>query len=383
MLETASHQSLEAQRHASLRSLLAASTQIEIGDAAQCLLPPGQLASTTRDSPYVLETHSGGLTAVVYRVHLNKQEYALKVRRPQALVHNFDGETSFLNELLRRQEIARLITQGRWPAAATLTPTRYASTQHGILLTPWVNGVAVNDWNARQLTQAFAAGAALIEAGMFEWDFSPGNMLDDGQAVWLFDLGYCYSFDPLTQFNTAGNGLDEPLFHLVERFETRNLSAQWLRVERERGLRAALDVFAQAKRCACICYEHLRERLAARGARARILSWLDALLNRWRVALADEAALYTQYLVDSWRSHLLDVEDDLRGRSCTPLTLQRVDWLERALAHHMQLLQDHDAFFWADKARAPAARTAHVRAMRAQAMQWQTGHARQSTEQAA
>jgi hypothetical protein len=364
--------SLEALRHAALHAWLASQADIEVGRVQDCPLPPEQLAKTTPASNYVVETHAGGLTAMVYRINIDGRDYALKVRRPQALVQNFDGETSFLNELMRRQEITQLAARGAWPAHAIVTPTLYASWRHGILLTPWIDGQPVQSWNARQLTQAFAAGAALIQAGMFEWDFSPGNVLDDGQTVWLFDLGYCYRFDPLTQFNSAGNGQDEPLFHLIERFETRNLSAQWLQIEQEQGLRAVLDAFAQVKHCACICYENLGQRLAARGAQATVLAWLNDHVTRWRTALLEESALYTQYLVDAWRAHLLDVEDDLRGRTCTALTLRRLDWLAQTLNHHGQLLEEHQAFFWADKARSLQERRNHLESMRAQAIQWQT-----------
>jgi hypothetical protein len=372
---------LEAQRYASLRAFLASRGDVEIGYAQDCPLPPEQLAKTTPASSYVTQTHSGGLTAMVYRIQIGGQVYALKVRRPQALVQNFDGETSFLNELLRRQEIAQLAARDAWPAHAHVTPTLYASWRHGILLTPWIESQPVYAWNARQLTQAFAAGAALIESGMFEWDFSSGNVLDDGQSVWLFDLGYCYRFDPLTQFNSAGTGQDEPLFHLIERFETRNLSAQWLQIEQEQGLRAVLDAFAQVKHCACICYENLGQRLTARGAQATVLVWLNDYVTRWRTALLEESALYTQYLVDAWRAHLLDVEDDLRGRICTALTLRRLDWLTRSLNRHGSLLEEHQAFFWADKTRSTQERLNHLESMRAQAVKWQAhGDTQQTVE---
>ena len=46
-----------------------------------------------------------GLTARVYRVQLAGRDWALKVaRRP--VVQNPDGQTSFLNELQRRRDLA-------------------------------------------------------------------------------------------------------------------------------------------------------------------------------------------------------------------------------------------------------------------------------------
>jgi hypothetical protein len=32
-----------------------------------------------------------------------------------------------------------------------------------------------------------------------------------------------------------------------------------------------------------------------------------------------------------YRSHRLDILDDLSGKSCGPLTLRRLDWLEQAV----------------------------------------------------
>jgi hypothetical protein len=142
-----------------------------------------------------------------------------------------------------------------------------------------------------------------------------------------------------------------------------------------------LDAFAQVKHCACICYENLGQRLTARGAQATVLVWLNDYVTRWRTALLEESALYTQYLVDAWRAHLLDVEDDLRGRICTALTLRRLDWLTRSLNRHGSLLEEHQAFFWADKTRSAQERLNHLESMRAQAVKWQAhGDAQQTVE---
>ncbi len=60
-----------------------------------------------------------------------------------------------------------------------------------------------------------------------------------------------------------------------------------------------------------------------------MLAWLEKIIRAWRDALAsDPSALYLQ---EAWRSHWLDVKDDLSGQSCTPLTLQRLAWLRAAV----------------------------------------------------
>jgi hypothetical protein len=359
--------SMESTRHAQLREFLAGGADVEIGTLIHFPLTLQQLKQCDASAPYVMETHSGGLTAMVYRLHLDGRDYALKLRRPHALVKNFDGETSFLNELLRRAEIEQLRSAGRWPPGASVTPTIYASHRHGVLVTPWVNGGIVSEWTAHTLKQTLAAGAALIESGFFEWDFSPGNILDDGQQVWLFDLGYCYRFDPLTQFNTAGTGHDEPLFHLVERIETRNLFATWLMLETREGLAAALAHYRSAKVLAIECYAGLAQRLAARGAHQRILAWLHALVDAWSAAVQSEAALQRLYQKEGWRSHMLDLMDDLSGQSCTPTTLKRADWLLAALETGFTQMQRDDAFLWDDRGQTQTALIARYRTRREQA----------------
>ena len=55
-----------------------------------------------------------GLTARVFQLKLAGAAYALKKARPNCLVQNLDGQTSFLNELQRRAEIDAL--RQRWGA---------------------------------------------------------------------------------------------------------------------------------------------------------------------------------------------------------------------------------------------------------------------------
>ena len=56
----------------------------------------------------------------------------------------------------------------------------------------------------------------------------------------------------------------------------------------------------------------------------------DFTLSERRIRL-DEMELDGLYLREAWRSHLSDLEDDLGGQTCTPLTLQRIAWLQRCL----------------------------------------------------
>lgn len=361
--------SLDDLRHAHQAAFLASGAELTVGDAEGLPRPPHVLASLTAASPGVTLTVDGGLTAVVHRLEAGGRRWCVKIARPESRVRNEDGRTAFLNELQRRADIEALKREpggdARW---AGLVDTRWASLRHGVILSPWIEGEAVADdgWDDRRLAQVLETLCALWTAGLFDWDPSPGNLLDDGRQLRLFDFGYCYRFDPRRQFNTAGRGDDHPMFHPVERFETRTFSGALLALEASRGEDAARAAFRREKAVAREVVRRLRADVAARGATEAVLHWLDGLVSRWAPADLDRL-----YLAENWRSHALDLDDDLRGRSCTPTTLRRADWLLRAIEHHHDALRAADALFHGDEALDAAALRARYRARREEARRWQ------------
>jgi hypothetical protein len=364
----ASEPTLDERRHAAQRRFLAEDLDLEVGSVADCPLPLAQLVAVTGDEPWVVQHFGGGLTARVYRIRAGGRDWTLKRARRPALVKNFDGQTSFLNEIQRRADFVRLKAAGAmqaWPALAAIVDTTYASFAHGVLLSPWIEGEIVRTWDERRLRQLIDAAVACHAHGLFEWDLSPGNVLDDGTQVRLFDFGYMYPFDPLTQLNTAGHGTDVPMFHPVERFETRNLFGHLLELTRREGEAAALALFRLEKAIAVEAYERLIADLGARGARVEVLDALHDHVARWRAALAGDIG--PLYLAEGWRSHVLDLADDLHGQTCTPTTLARADWLIDTLAHHHADLTAHDAFFGDDRGGDAATLLARYRARRRQA----------------
>ena len=206
----------------------------------------------------------------------------------------------------------------------------------------------MQDWNERQLEQLLTLACNLWLEGLFEWDLCADNLLDDGRQIHLFDFGYQYRFDPRTQFSSAGHGDDEPLFHPAERFESRCFCAHLLTLEQQAGTDAALAAFRREKAVALEAYRRMRREAATRGAQAHVLDWLDGFIHRWAEALRGDAAAL--YLAENWRSHVLDLDDDLRGQSCTPMTLKRADWLLKALREQGDALRAQQAFFWHDGA---------------------------------
>jgi hypothetical protein len=361
---------LESSRQRTQLEFIASGRELAVGAPRNCPLPPEQLARTRGDEPYVVATHDAGLTARVFRVRLGGRDWALKIARAEARVRNVDGRTSFLNELQRRSEFEALKSlPGGRERFAGIADTTYASLRLGLIVSPWIAGGAPGNWDARRLTQLFETGIELIAHGFFEWDLSPGNLLDDGVQLRLFDFGYLYRFDPRKHFNSAGDGTSAPQFHLAERFETRNYFVWLLELEAGQGTPAALAAYRLEKSVALDAYRRLHARLAAQQASATVLDWLDRITRRWNAALASD--LGPLYLAEGWRSHRLDLDDDLHGRSCTPMTLRRADWLLAALRGRFGELQRANAFDAEESAMDVAALLRRYEARRRQAQAWQ------------
>jgi hypothetical protein len=311
---------------------------------------PSELQSLDSGDQVVMQRLDSGLTAQVFQLDDGARRWTLKRARPRALVHNVDGQTSFLNEVQRRIDLATLKSMtsdlARW---AAIVDTQYASYRQGLILSPWIEGTHVRHWDERRLTQLLGVACALWTQGLFEWDLCNGNILDDGRQLRLFDFGYMYRFDPVHHFNSAGNGTDVPLFHPAERFETRNHCGYLLELERASGSHAALEAFRLEKVIALDAYQRMRSEIAKLAATGQVLEWLSRIIDNWRKGL--QSGGEALYLVEQWRSHVLDLDDDLRGRSCTPMTLARADWLIDALTHHFDALSGHAALFWEDTGR--------------------------------
>ena len=354
---------LDAARQQADLALLASGREFAFGDPADCPLPVAQLAALEAASPGVEVVHDGGLTARVCCLRVGDRRFAVKIARAECLVRNDDGRTSFLNELQRHAELRPLRAAG--VALPGIAAPLYGSLRSGVIVSPWVDGEHVDRFDARRIRQLLASGCALVAHGFFEWDFSPGNLIDDGRQVWLFDFGYMYRFDPLTQFNSAGRGGDCPQFHLAERIETRNAFAWLLELEQHAGRDTALAAFGVVKQACLEAYVGLRAGLAGRGARPAVLGWLDAISARWSAALA--GGLAPLYLQEGWRSHALDLEDDLHGQTCTPRTLARADWLIATATHAHAALRDTGALFGPDLALTRDALVQRYRTRRAQA----------------
>lgn len=304
--------SLDAARQAQALAWLASAQDFELGDAAALPWPAEQLDAMDATHPAVQQLLDGGLSAQVLQLRAaDGRLWALKRARAESRVRNADGQTAFLNELQRHAEL-----RGAGPG---IVQPLYGSLRRGWLLSPWLQGQTPDLGDARAAAALLQAAFALLRRGCFEWDYAPGNLIDDGQQVWLFDFGYCYRFDPLTQFNSAGNGVEHPEHHVVERIEARALFAALL--DHAEPLAAFLR-WRQLALQACSAWQ---AELQARGAAAFIVDDWARRLDAWAQGLAQDPERL--YLEAARAAHQADLLDDLRGQSCTPRTLRRADWL--------------------------------------------------------
>jgi hypothetical protein len=64
---------------------------------------------------------------------------------------------------------------------------------------------------------------------------------------------------------------------------------------------------------------------------------------------------------------MLDLDDDLRGKSCTHTTLLRADWLINALQTQFDALAQSDALLWGDRGCSREALVARYQTLRQEA----------------
>lgn len=320
---------------------------IEVGCLKNVGISLNELKSITPDSSYVVQHFTSGLTAEVYQLLINGKHWTLKRKRPVSLVNNVDGQTSFLNEVQRRRDLTELKKQNP-DGFESIVDTQYASFIDGIILSPWIEGKAITHLNQDIFEQIFTTIVTLELSGLFEWDFCPGNiLLDNKNKIKLFDFGYMYAFNPKKHLNS--NGLDTPLFHGVERFETRFFFDLLLKNPENLNEAQLFALYRLEKQCALAAYVNKYKRLVAINAESEILHRQQQTNERWQQALENDDALKKLLLIEQFRSNILDLLDDIHGQSCTKYTLKKVDLVLHLLNTYFAKLTASDAFFFGDQ----------------------------------
>ncbi len=131
-----------------------------------------------------------------------------------------------------------------------------------------------------------------------------------------------------------------------------------------------LAQYREMKRLAVESYRRKLVWLRARRADPLVLAHFQQLTARWESALADPAALSRLFAVEAFRSHVLDIEDDLHGQSCTLLTLQRIDWVINQLEQHYRFIADEGGLFYDNVGKSQQALLGDYAQKRQQAQQY-------------
>lgn len=350
-------------------SFIKSGKELSVGDTTNLPMSVEQLCGTTGDSPWVQCRFGGGLTAEVFKIEAGGKFYTLKKKRETILVSNIDGQTSFLNEVQRRRDFEAL--KKRDPESyAGVIDTIYASLTHGIILSPWIEGGHINAFTSDIVDQIFFTLISMEIGGIFEYDPTAGNFLltSDGRVM-MYDFGYAYPFDPATDYNA--DGTDVPIFHCAERFETRCFMQHLMDVEDCIGKDKMFELYRMEKTSAIAAYERKLRWLGVNGGKKHVVEAVMEKIDLWKNAFFCTAELERVYALESFRSYVLDLHDDLGGRSCTPDTLKKADRILSILETDYGFLKDHNGFFWGDETQSQSDLLAKYRTCRKNAEGWQ------------
>lgn len=325
--------------------ILSSGRNIIVGDRENLPITLDEILTIDKAHPFVEKIYSGGLSAVVYKININNRYYNLKKKRDKILVENVDGQTSFLNEIQRRKELFEA-KQKRPEDFNGIVDTIYANLNAGIIFSHWIEGEEVTIYNEEIFRHLFLTLFHMEQIGIFENDPTVGNIVVKDNRIKLFDFGYAYRFDPLKDLNMEG--FDQPVFHIVERFESRAFMIHLLDIEEIHGVNRVLDLYRLEKKVAIEVYESKICWLKMQGAESRVIEYFEIIVERWNRGLSSHIKLLEMYRLEQFRSFLIDVVDDISGKSCTPDTLLKVENIISTLEHSYNYLLKNGAFFWED-----------------------------------
>lgn len=327
--------------------ILGSGIEIELGDIKKLPLSIEEIKKIDKNSNYVSEYFGGGLTGEVFKISVNGKDYTLKKVREEILVKNIDGQTSFLNEVQRRKDFERAKQEDK-EAYKAVVNTIYASLNHGFILSEWIEGEKIYRYNREIYKNIFNTMLNVEISGNFECDYAHGNLLiqEDG-TVRIFDFGYMYPFDIRNDYNSDGKEI--PLFHIVERFETRNYMQYLMDLGENYGIKLVLKEFREEKEEAISVYKKKLEYLDKNNGSEDIKNWISSFIKLWEQGIETEKSLKLLYDLESFRSYVLDIEDDLGGKSCNPDTMKKLEKVIETLEKDYDYLKMHNGFFWGDE----------------------------------
>jgi pentose-5-phosphate-3-epimerase len=81
------------------------------------------------------------------------------------------------------------------------------------------------------------------------------------------------------------------------------------------------------------------------GAQTELIDQIEQLISTYQDAVRSEAKLKQLYQLEMFRSHVLDIEDDISGKSCTETTLKRIEIVQAQIAQNFKRLKLDGALF--------------------------------------
>ena len=335
------------QRRALQLAFTNGSENVIVGLVDDLPLPLNELLVLNEGSDCVVQCHKNGLTSTVYKIMQDDKFFTVKIKRPVAGVKNIDGETSFLNEVQRRHDFHAL-KKSQPDSFANIVDTVYADFRAGIIVSHWIEGEEIVLYDDDIFRSMFTTLLEMEKNGIFEYDLISGNfLLDEKREVKFYDFGYCYRFNPLTEFNP--DGLAIPLFDHVERFETRAFFAHLADIEQYRSIDLALRLYRSEKTMAHTFYAEKLSWLITNKADHVIVEKVQGAKDLINEALTNDDALLALYRKEKFRSYLIDVHDDISGKSCTPDTLIKADYVLQTCHSDYKFLVTNNALFWGDE----------------------------------
>lgn len=327
--------------------LLDLDKEIQVGRKEDLPLAVEKLEKTNYESPWVEEVFKG-LTSIVYKIKIDGEYYALKKKRKKTIARNMDAHLSFINEIQRRSDFEKL--KNTVPQLYDrIAKTIFASLKHGFILSPWIEGECITFQNRRDIYENVFDTLYLMECnGFFEWDLCSNNLLlvDDNQMM-LFDFGCTYSYDPLSEYNSAGK--KEPIFHGVERFETRMLMTYFLINKKRMTEDMILNEYRLEKEIAAKYYLKKLRWLEKNSAQPHIVDWIKDIIKTWEWGISNNDNLKEMYIVESFRSYVIDVINDINGKYCNYMTSKKLYYILKRLNNDYELIKRRNGFFWGDE----------------------------------
>lgn len=281
----------------------------------------------------------------MYKIRVGNHCYNLKKKREHILVKNTDGQTSFLNEIQRRKNFYeyKSIEPEKF---SHIVHTIYASLHQGFILSEWIDGDIISRFDKEIIRDIFKTHIEIEKKGLFECDLSKNNLLiNKDKQIMFFDFGYMYPYNPLIHYNSDGKQL--PIFHLCERLESRSLMQYLMDIENDSSL--MIETFENTKRLALEAYSEKLIWLEKNNADTDVIQWQKNWINQWEYSLKSPANLLETYELESFRSYVLDVHDDIGGKSCTPMTIKKLDKILEQIKHNYPTLKIRNGLFWGDE----------------------------------